>query len=272
MDVKKEPEKIEAVMEDSSKRKYWILTKGFLGGKFRGQLDSVYKTRDVNPGKVAEFRKAIACGDIVIPKCTEVQVEKCRVLGIDVPEDLRPPKKVVKPKAVRKYWILTKGFLGGKFRGQLDSVYKTRKENPGKVAEFRKAVELGDIRITEMLTEVQYRKCEEMDIPVPDEFIPEIKEHLPKPERKYWIITRSFLGGKFRGQLDSVYRTRNVNPGKVDEFRKAVACGDVKITEPLTIWQMKKCEEMGIDIPERFRPQTSVKGSEVHGVPNLARI
>lgn len=273
-EAKREDSVIKPEMEDNGKRRYYILTKSFLSGKFRGQLDSVYKTRDVNPGKVAEFRRAIAYGDIVIPRCTEVQVEKCRVLGIEVPESLRPPKRVPKPKVERKYWILNKTFLSGKFRGQLDSVYKTRDVNPGKVAEFRKAVSCGDVKITEVLTPVQMKKCEVMGVEVPEEFRPVIVERPPKPkvERRYWILNRGFLSGKFKGQLDSVYKTRVENPGKVDEFRKAIAYGDVKFTERLTQVQMKKCEELGIIVPDEYRYVPPVKKSVAQKVPNLAEI
>ena len=114
----------------------------------------------------------------------------------------------------------------------------------------------------------------ELGVEVPEEFRPVIVERPPKPkvERRYWILNRGFLSGKFKGQLDSVYKTRVENPGKVDEFRKAIAYGDVKFIERLTQVQMKKCEELGIIVPDEYRYVPPVKKSVAQKVPNLAEI
>jgi hypothetical protein len=71
-------------------RKYPTLSRTFFNGSLRGQILSVYKTRESNPQKVADFKAALENGD-----CTwgdtpfsKAVVEKATALGIEVPENL----------------------------------------------------------------------------------------------------------------------------------------------------------------------------------------
>lgn len=62
---------------------YTQLKAPFLNGHFEGQLNSVHKTRESNPVKVAEFRLAMVAGDVVFPvKLTPRQIAKLADLGI----------------------------------------------------------------------------------------------------------------------------------------------------------------------------------------------
>ena len=69
-------------------RKYPTLSKTFFNGSPQGQILSVYKTRESNPQKVADFKAALANGDCTwgdtpFPKAV---FEKATELGIEVPE------------------------------------------------------------------------------------------------------------------------------------------------------------------------------------------
>jgi hypothetical protein len=71
-------------------RKYATLGTIFFSGSPTGQLLSVYKTRESNPQKVADFKAALANGD-----CTwgdtpfsKMIVKKATELGIEIPENL----------------------------------------------------------------------------------------------------------------------------------------------------------------------------------------
>ena len=47
-------------------RKYPTLGANFLKGNVAGQIKSIYRTRETQPEKLAEFKQAIANRDIVI--------------------------------------------------------------------------------------------------------------------------------------------------------------------------------------------------------------
>jgi hypothetical protein len=71
-------------------RKYRTLSRTFFNGSLRGQILSVYKTREINPEKISDFKAALAAGDITwgdtpLPKAL---VEKATALGIEVPVNL----------------------------------------------------------------------------------------------------------------------------------------------------------------------------------------
>jgi hypothetical protein len=71
-------------------RKYLTLSKTFFNGSPQGQILSVYKTRESNPQKVADFKAALANGDCAwgdtpLPKAV---VAKATALGIVVPTNL----------------------------------------------------------------------------------------------------------------------------------------------------------------------------------------
>jgi hypothetical protein len=71
-------------------RKYPKLSRTFFNGSLRGQILSVYKTREINPERISDFKAALAAGDITwgdtpLPKAL---VEKATALGITVPVNL----------------------------------------------------------------------------------------------------------------------------------------------------------------------------------------
>jgi hypothetical protein len=66
--------------------KYATLGTIFFRGSPRGQLLSVYKTRESNPQKVADFKAALACGDCTLPAepLSKSLKEKIVALGIAI--------------------------------------------------------------------------------------------------------------------------------------------------------------------------------------------
>jgi hypothetical protein len=79
------------VAPDKASRKYPTLTKGFFNGSIKGQIISVYKTREANPAKVLDFRAALANGDCLWGETPLAQplVEKATALGLEVQALLR---------------------------------------------------------------------------------------------------------------------------------------------------------------------------------------
>ena len=71
-------------------RKYPTLSRTFFNGSLRGQILSVYKTREINPEKISDFKAALAAGDITWGDTpfSKAVVEKAAALGIEVPENL----------------------------------------------------------------------------------------------------------------------------------------------------------------------------------------
>jgi hypothetical protein len=79
-----------AAVKGNVVRKYPTLSRTFFNGSLRGQILSVYKTRESNPQKVVDFKAALENGD-----CTwgdtpfsKAVVEKATELGIAVPTNL----------------------------------------------------------------------------------------------------------------------------------------------------------------------------------------
>jgi hypothetical protein len=48
-----------------------------------------------------------------------------------------------------------------------------------------------------------------------------------KVVRKYPTLSRTFFNGSLRGQILSVYKTREINPEKISDFKAALAAGDI---------------------------------------------
>ena len=70
---------------------------------------------------------------------------------------------------------------------------------------------------------------------------------------KYPNLTKNFLKGSLKGQINSVHGSRETNPGKVADFKKALADGEIVISSVLTKGQCDKLTEMGIAIPDEFK-------------------
>jgi hypothetical protein len=80
--------------------RYPFLKGTFFHGTLRGQITSVWNTRDDNPGKVADFKRAIADGKITldVTQIGRVHLQKLMGLGVTgfhVPEK---PSRVNKPR------------------------------------------------------------------------------------------------------------------------------------------------------------------------------
>ena len=57
-----------------------------------------------------------------------------------------------------------------------------------------------------------------------------------------------FFFGSIKGQINSVFKTRVANPAKVEDYKAALAAGDVNLrTRPLTKSLTAKLVEMGMD-------------------------
>jgi hypothetical protein len=69
-------------------RKYPTLSRIFFNGSPQGQILSIWKTREVNPAKLADYKAALANGDCVLPlgPFAKSFVEKMQDLGIDAIE------------------------------------------------------------------------------------------------------------------------------------------------------------------------------------------
>jgi hypothetical protein len=64
--------------------KYPNLPSNFMRGTPGGQIASLYKARD-NAAKLADFRKAVAAGDIKIAQVTPQQKKKLDQMRIEIP-------------------------------------------------------------------------------------------------------------------------------------------------------------------------------------------
>jgi len=93
---------------------------------------------------------------------------------------------------------------------------------------------------------------------VPDQ--PEIEEEVPAPsvealpprktkvERKYQTLTTNFFKGSLKGQINSIYKTRETKPEKVADFKEAIEAGAIQLDrEELSPSFMKKLKELGIE-------------------------
>lgn len=80
--------------------------------------------------------------------------------------------------------------------------------------------------------------------------------------KQYPSLTKNFFRGSFKGQLTSVFKTREDKPDKVEDFRKALQNGDCKFEDVLTPQQYKKCLELSIEVSTEFVPPEPTKKKE----------
>lgn len=69
------------------------------------------------------------------------------------------------------------------------------------------------------------------------------------PTTRYTFLTQPFMRGTPHGQIATVHRSRELCPEKVDEFRRALANGDVSLGETITKQQARKLADMRIPLP-----------------------
>lgn len=87
-------------------RKYKYLTLNFLKGTLKGQIDSIHRTRETQPDKVADFQKAIACRDIAI-RASQLTPQAARSSQIRDPGKMTPKvkgwRKAIQEQAARRH-------------------------------------------------------------------------------------------------------------------------------------------------------------------------
>jgi hypothetical protein len=68
-------------------RKYLALSTTFFKGSIAGQINSVFKSRETDPQKVADFKRALANGDCTwdLLPLSKSLIAKLQTLGIEVP-------------------------------------------------------------------------------------------------------------------------------------------------------------------------------------------
>lgn len=69
--------------------------------------------------------------------------------------------------------------------------------------------------------------------------------------RKYALLTGNFFRGEQKGQIASIWKARETRPEKVEEYKKAIAEGDVILNSgTLSKSQKRKLWELGVCVPE----------------------
>lgn len=81
-------------------------------------------------------------------------------------------------------------------------------------------------------------------------------------QAQYKFLSPNFLRGSARGQINSVYRTRNEQPEKVAEYRQAVVNGDVSLGDEITKQQAAKLIAMNVPIPSTTKVKQSRGATE----------
>ena len=75
-------------------------------------------------------------------------------------------------------------------------------------------------------------------------------KHASKTVRQYAALTTTFFKGSTAGQIDSVFKTREINPQKVTDFKLALANGDCTWDLlPLSKTLVAKLQTLGIEVP-----------------------
>lgn len=189
----------------------------------------------------------------------------------------RKAKKGPANPILAKYPGLSAVFLKADSAGQITSLF--REFNKGedtwsekfrsKLADFRQGLKEGDITITDDITMREVEKLQQMGIEIEftEETLEKIKLNTPSRKdtgtgtraptsnpllQKYTHLSASFLRGAFKGQLDSVYKTRTENPDKVKDFVEACKAGDLALPETYTKAQAEKLKELGLVLPENL--------------------
>jgi hypothetical protein len=85
---------------------------------------------------------------------------------------------------------------------------------------------------------------------------------------KYPNLGKTFLRGKFPGQLDSAYKDRETNPAKAKDFVAALQAGDVTFpTEGVTQGQADKLKALGLEVEAQYVQAAKQRGRKAEAKP-----
>lgn len=85
-------------------------------------------------------------------------------------------------------------------------------------------------------------------------------------EGEYKFLTAHFFKGSQKGQINSLWKKKE-NLERIEEYKKALAAGHVKLDQPLNRGQVKRMEAMGLTVPDNLRPPKKEKAPRVPRTP-----
>lgn len=75
---------------------------------------------------------------------------------------------------------------------------------------------------------------------------------------QYPNLNATFFRGSLEGQVNSVYKTKDTNAGKVEDFCKAVAAGEITLGDkPLKKSIATKLVQLGVEVPAELLPAST---------------
>ena len=75
-------------------------------------------------------------------------------------------------------------------------------------------------------------------------------KHASKTVRQYAALTTTFFKGSIAGQINSVFKTREITPLKVSDYKQALADGACTLGNvPLSKTLVVKLQTLGIEVP-----------------------
>ncbi len=84
----------------TTEKQYKFLTGHFFKATIKGQINSLWKSRD-NLDRIAEYKKALEAGHCKFGPVTKKQADRLASFGVTVPAEYLPVKKARKPREIR---------------------------------------------------------------------------------------------------------------------------------------------------------------------------
>ena len=85
-------------------------------------------------------------------------------------------------------------------------------------------------------------------------------------ESKYPALGKTFMRGKFEGQVKSAHKDRESNPAKAADFVKAVQAGDIAFpADGVTKVVADKLKELGLEVGEQYIKASAPRGRKSEG-------
>lgn len=84
----------------TTEKPYKYLTGHFFKGSLKGQINSLWKTKD-NKDRIEEYKKALAAGHCKLGPVTKRQMSRLMEMGVTVPAEYAPVPKARKPREIR---------------------------------------------------------------------------------------------------------------------------------------------------------------------------